>query len=177
VKLRVTKPIVLVGMMGSGKSTIGKKLSRKLNLQFYDSDKVIEDREGLSIVDIHDFRGKDYFREKELEIIDEIMKYGIVILSTGGSSMLSEGVRDILEEKAVTIWLKTDIDTLYERVSRRNTRPELNYGDKKVVLEELNKEQEPHFENSDIIIEAKDIDAHYIVDSIMIKLKDIFDWH
>jgi shikimate kinase len=177
VKLRVTKPIVLVGMMGSGKSTIGKKLSRKLNLQFYDSDKVIEDREGLSIVDIHDFRGKDYFREKELEIIDEIMKYGIVILSTGGSSMLSEGVRDILKEKAVTIWLKTDIDTLYERVSRRNTRPELNCDDKKVVLEELNKEQEPHFESSDIVIEAKDVDAHYIVDSIMVKLKDIFDWH
>jgi len=72
----IKKPIVLVGMMGSGKSTIGKRLAYKLNLQFYDSDRLIEEREGLSVVDIFDFRGEEYFKKKESEIIKEILGYG-----------------------------------------------------------------------------------------------------
>ena len=75
IKKILTKPVVLIGMMGSGKSTVGKKLARKLNLQFYDSDKVLEEREALSIVDIHDFMGERYFYQKEEEVIKEIIGY------------------------------------------------------------------------------------------------------
>ena len=96
IKKILTKPVVLIGMMGSGKSTVGKKLARKLNLQFYDSDKVLEEREALSIVDIHDFMGERYFYQKEEEVIKEIIGYGVVILSTGGSSFMNENIRNYI---------------------------------------------------------------------------------
>ena len=158
-------------MMGSGKSTIGKKLAKKLGLQFYDSDKVIEEREGLSIVDVYDFKGQDYFKKKEAEIIEEIIQYGNIILSTGGSSLLTPNVYELLSEKTTTIWLSADMDVLHQRVARRNTRPELNCGNKQEVLDQLYASQLPLFEKSNVIIQTEDTETHYIVDSIMVKLK------
>ena len=157
----ITKPIVFIGMMGSGKSTIGKRLARKLNLQFYDSDKVIEEREGLSIVD------------KEYDIVKEILGYGTVILSTGGSTFLNDELRGIIKEKAISIWLYADIDILYSRVIRRNTRPELNSyaGDKKEILQKLMDERYPIYSQADITVESKDFDVHYIVDTVMARLR------
>ncbi len=169
----ITKPIVFIGMMGSGKSTIGKRLARKLNLQFYDSDKVIEEREGLSIVDIYDFKGEEYFRNKEYDIVKEILGYGTVILSTGGSTFLNDELRGIIKEKAISIWLYADIDILYSRVIRRNTRPELNSyaGDKKEILQKLMDERYPIYSQADITVESKDFDVHYIVDTVMARLR------
>ncbi len=169
----ITKPIVFIGIMGSGKSTIGKKLARKLNLQFYDSDKVIEEREGLSIVDIYDFKGEEYFRNKEYEIVKEILNYGTVILSTGGSTFLNDELRNIIKTRAISIWLYADLEILYSRVIRRNTRPELNnyHGDKKAILEKLIEERYPVYAESDITVESKDFDVHYIVDTVMARLR------
>lgn len=167
----VKKPIVLVGTMGSGKSTIGKRLAYKLNLQFYDSDKIIEEREGLSIIDIFDFRGEAYFKEQEIKVINEILSYGTVVLSTGGESFLIEEVRDNIKNNAISIWLKANADTLFERVSRRNTRPQFLNDDKKSVIEKMIEESYPLFEQADITIESKDMEAHLIVDTILAKLK------
>ena len=157
-------------MMGSGKSTVGKKLARKLNLQFYDSDKVLEDREALSIVDIHDFMGEKYFYQKEEEVIKEIIGYGVVVLSTGGSSFMNENIRNFIKEKTISIWLDSNLDTIYERVSRRNTRPELIALDnKKELLAKMLKERDPIFKQADIKIES-DLEAHNLVSSIIEKL-------
>ncbi len=159
-------------MMGSGKSTVGKKLARKLNLQFYDSDKVLEDREALSIVDIHDFMGERYFYQKEEEVIKEIIGYGVVILSTGGSSFMNENIRNFIKEKTISIWLDSNLDTIYERVSRRNTRPELIASDnKKELLAKMLQEREPIFKQADIKIES-DLEAHHLVSTIIEKLDD-----
>lgn len=170
IKKILTKPVVLIGMMGSGKSTVGKKLARKLNLQFYDSDKVLEEREALSIVDIHDFMGERYFYQKEEEVVKEIIGYGVVILSTGGSSFMNENIRNYIKEKTISIWLDSNLETIYERVSRRNTRPELIASDnKKELLAKMLKDREPIFKEADIKIES-DLEAHHLVSSIIEKL-------
>ncbi|AIF81740.1 shikimate kinase [endosymbiont of Acanthamoeba sp. UWC8] len=172
-RIKVTKPIVLVGIMGSGKSTIGKKLAKKLHMQFYDSDQVIEEREGLKIVDIYDYRGEEYFKKQEESIIKEVLRYGTIILSTGGGSFANEEVRNLIKEKAISIWLYSDIDTIYERISRRNTRPGLNGENKLEVLESLIEQQYPLLEQADIKINSGNADAHYIVDNILVKLKEL----
>jgi shikimate kinase len=170
----VNKPIVLVGMMGSGKSTIGKKLASKLNVQFYDSDKIIEEREGLSVLDIFDYRGEEYFNNKEVEVISEILNYGPVVLSTGGSSFMIERVRQLVKDSAVSIWLDTKIETIHERVSRRNTRPLLNVGNKLEVIQQMVDERAPLYQLADIKVESGDMDAHYVVDTLLLKLKGFF---
>ncbi|CAL7962309.1 Shikimate kinase [Alphaproteobacteria bacterium] len=167
----VTKPIVFIGMMGSGKSAIGKRVARKLNLQFYDSDKVIEEREKLSIIDIYDFKGESYFRKMEEEVTREVLEYGVIVLSTGGSTFLNDVLRVVIQKKAISIWLYADIDVLYNRVARRNTRPELICGDKKETLSKLMAERNPIYQQADIVVDSKDSDTHYIVDAVMVKLK------
>lgn len=172
IKKNFTKPIVLIGMMGSGKSTVGRKLARKLNLQFYDSDKVLEEREGLSIIDIHDFMGEKYFLQKEEDVIKEIIGYGIVVLSIGGSSFINENIRDFVKKNATSIWLDSKLETIFERVSRRNTRPELiASNNKKELLEKLLKERTPIFSQADIKIES-DLEAHHLVNNLVEKLEN-----
>lgn len=170
-KVKITKPIVLVGMMGSGKSTIGKRLAKRLNLQFYDSDKVIEEHEGLSVVDIYDFRGEPYFRQKELETIKEILRYGPVVLSTGGNSFMDDEIRAMIKEQSISVWLSTDISTLYERVSKRNTRPELNCTNKMELLQKLADEGAKLYSQTDIAIESSKDDVHFLVDVLVAKIQ------
>lgn len=174
-KSNIIKPIVLVGMMGTGKSTIGRKLANKLNLQFYDSDKIIEERQGLSVRDIHDYRGEDYFKNLEVEVISEVLKYGVVILSTGGESFLTEEVREIVKKSAVSIWLDTTPEVIHERVSRRNTRPLIDGNNRVEHIEQMIDERNSFYKESDIRIETGNMEAHFVVDSILVKLKKHFD--
>lgn len=172
-KLKLNKPIVLVGMMGSGKSTVGRRLAKRLGLHFYDSDRIIEDREGLSIVDIHDFRGEEYFYNKEKQVIEEILSYGPIILSTGGNSFVHQEIRDIIANKgAISIWLDADLETLYQRVVRRNTRPELNVDDKMGRLEELADQRRDIYSQADIKVETNNDDVYFLVDTVMKRLSD-----
>ena len=167
-----TKPIALIGMMGSGKSTVGKKLARKLNLQFYDSDKVIEEREGLSIIDIYDFMGEKYFQEKEEVVIKEILGYGVVVLSTGGSSFMNSNVRTFIKEKTISVWLDSDLDTIYERVSKRNTRPEIIASEnKRELLQKMMLERNHLFAQADVKIKS-DLESHHLVNSLATTLED-----
>lgn len=168
-KNALKKPVVLVGMMGSGKSTIGKRLAYKLNLQFYDSDKLIEDREGLSVLDIYDYRGEEYFKEQEKNVISEVLKYGTIVLSTGGESFMNEEIRKIIKEKAISICLKTNVEIIHERINRRNTRP---IQDSNIeAIQKMVDDAEKIYEQTDISVESKDMEAHFVVDTIISKLK------
>lgn len=167
----IKKPLVFVGLMGSGKSTIGKKVANKLGLKFYDSDKIIELREGLSIVDIHDFKGEDYLRKKEEEVIKEVLNYGVILLSTGSGAFMNDDLRGLILDRAISIWLKADLEILYGRVIRRNTRPELVSSNKKETLEKLMEERYPLYQEANITVESEDFDTHYIVDLVLVRLQ------
>lgn len=177
VKHLITKPITFVGMMGSGKSTIGRKVAHKLHLQFYDSDKVVEEEVGLSVADIYEFKGVEFFQQKESDVVKEILDYGIVVLATGGGTFLNPELHKLIKEKSISIWLSTDIDTLSERILRRNTRPEFNCENPVSVLEEMIKEKNHLYEDADIIVESKNFDVHYVVDTLMAKLRKYLDQH
>ena len=170
-KEKFRKPLVLVGMMGSGKSTVGRKLAKKLDLRFYDSDNIIEGREGLSIKDIHEYMGPKYFQEKEEETIREILDYGNIVLSTGGSSFANQNIRNIIKDKAICIWLDANINTILERVSRRNTRPELIGKNNKEVITALMTENSPYFNEAHVKIESN-LEAHHLVNIIMSRLDE-----
>lgn len=167
------KPIVLVGMMGTGKSTIGKKLASKLNIQFYDSDKIIEEREGFSVVDIFDYRGEEYFNNKEREVINEILGYGITVISTGGGTFLVDDLRQIIKERAISIWLDSSIDVIHERVARRNTRPQLNVDNQREVIEQMVDERKPLYSEADIHIDCTNLEAHHVVDTVLTRLRNL----
>ncbi|MBS0236278.1 MAG: AAA family ATPase [Proteobacteria bacterium] len=169
-KHNVIKPIVLIGMMGSGKSTVGKRLARKLRLQFYDSDKVMESREGLSIVDIVEFKGWDYIQRKEREVIEEILGYGPVVLSTGGNSFIAQEIRQLILQKGIAIWLQADFDTLYKRITRRNTRPEFNVGNQHETLTNMLKEREAIYTEAHISVASGNEDVACLVDKIITQL-------
>ena len=170
----VKQPIVLVGMIGTGKSTVGKKLAKKLNSRFYDSDQVIELREGMTLIDIHDFKGREYLAKKEEEVISEILGYGKVILSTGGSSILNPKVREQIKKHAIAIWLDADFETIFNRVTRRNTRPELYVADKEKAIRDMMKEREEFYMESDIKVQSSKDDAYFVLDSILFKLRNLF---
>ncbi len=168
----IKKPLVLVGMMGSGKSTVGKRLAYKLNLQFYDSDKIIEERERLSINDIYEYKGEEYFKNQETQVIKELLSYGTVVISTGGGSFLIDEIRELIKANTVSVWLRTDIDTIYERVSRRNTRPLLNTDDKMKTIINLIQDATPIYEQANIIVDSNNYGVHFVVDSIIQKIKN-----
>lgn len=170
-KYIIDKPIVLVGMMGSGKSTIGKRLARKLKWRFYDSDKVIEESEGLSVVEIHDFKGKEYFRMKEAESMRKLLDCGIAVIATGGETFINNEIRALIRKKAISVWISTNPEILYERIDRRNTRPEFNCSDKMAVLMRMLEAYNPIYSEADIKLENQGYDTYFVLDTFMLRLK------
>ena len=163
-------PIVLVGSPGSGKSTVGKRVAQKLNMRFYDSDKIIEEKENMSVVDIYDIKGTEYFQKREKEVIEEIISYGKILLSTGSSAFLNDKLRKIIKTSCITIWLYANIDILEERISRRNTRPFFRPDNTRNLLEQIVHEHYPLYAEADIKVESHKSDMYYVVDSVITKL-------
>lgn len=151
-------------MMGTGKSTIGRKIANKLNLKFYDSDQVIEEREGLSVMDIFDFKGEDYFRNTEKEVISELLGYGNIVLSTGGGSFLIDEVRKNIKQNAFSIWLDSSPEAIHKRVSRKKTRPLLVGNSNIDYINKLVNERSPIYSQADIQIKTEDMESHFVVD-------------
>jgi shikimate kinase len=134
---RPSRSIVLVGMMGTGKSTIGKRLAHRLHLPFVDADEEIVEAAGLSIAEIFERYGEPYFRDGERRVIARLIDGQPKVLATGGGAFMNDATRALILERATAIWLDADIDTLVERVSRRDDRPLLRGSDPRVVLAEL----------------------------------------
>lgn len=166
-KLKVLKPIVLVGLMGAGKSTIGLRLARRLNLSFIDTDNLIQDRVGCSIKEMMKYVDDNFFRNKEHEIVKEVLDYSPCIISTGGGTYIDPRNRELIKQKAISIWLKADYDVILDRVSRRNTRPLLEEGDKAQIIRQLIDERYPIYAEADIIVNSDDGSHMIIVDSIL----------
>ena len=130
----VSLTVALVGLMGAGKSTVGRRLASALNRDFFDSDHEIEEAAGLSIPDIFTIHGESEFRRGERKVLERLLNYQPHVLATGGGAYMDPDTRALMQEKAVTIWLSADLETLWRRVSKRATRPLLSSDNPKGVL-------------------------------------------
>lgn len=148
------RTIVLIGLMGAGKSSVGRRLAKHLGLRFVDADDEIEKAAGLSINDIFEIYGEDEFRAGERRVILRILDDGPSVLATGGGAFMDINIRDAIMKNAVSVWLKADLDTLLERTSRRDSRPLLKTNDPAKVLKKLMDERYPIYETADITIES-----------------------
>ena len=141
--LILRRTIVLVGMMGAGKTAIGRALATRLDVPFLDSDAAIEQAASISISEIFSRDGEAFFRDREVEVIDRLLSGSPVILSTGGGAFLADRTRDLIANKGVAVWLDADLDTLWERVRHKDTRPLLRTANPLATLAALMKMRTP----------------------------------
>lgn len=171
------RSIVLVGIMGVGKSTIGKRLSQYLDIEFVDADKEIEKAAGMSVQDIFDQFGEEAFRTGEQKVIKRLMGEGQKILATGGGAFMNENIRKDIEDGGVSVWLNADIDILMKRVQRRADRPLLKTEDPEATMRALLEERNPIYALADVKIESRtvsrDVIAGEVVDLLADQLPDI----
>ncbi len=158
------RSVVLVGMMGAGKSTIGRRLSARLRLPFLDADTEIEAAAGMSIPDIFETRGEPDFRDGEARVIARLLDSGPAVLATGGGAFMRVETRNRIRDKAVSVWLKADADIIMKRVKRRADRPLLQTADPAATVGRLIEEREPVYQNADITIWSRDVPHEKIVD-------------
>lgn len=149
------KTVVLVGMMGSGKTAVGNALARLLECPFRDSDEEIVKAANQTIAEIFERDGEEFFRDKETQVIDRLLNGAPGILSTGGGAFMSERNRDLIEAKGVAVWLKADIDLLWARVRHKTTRPLLRTPNPLKTLKDLNQSREPIYQLADLHVTAK----------------------
>ena len=158
------RSVVLVGMMGAGKSTIGRRLSSRLGMPFLDADAEIEAAAGMSIPDIFEARGEPDFRDGEVRVIARLLDSGPAVLATGGGALMRKETRDRIRDKAVSIWLKVDADVIMRRVKRRADRPLLQTADPAATVGRLIEEREPVYQHADLTIWSRDVPHEKIVD-------------
>ncbi|MDO5386594.1 MAG: shikimate kinase [Pseudomonadota bacterium] len=171
---KTDKIILLVGLMGSGKTSVGKRLAKKLNLPFVDGDQEIEKAAGLSLIDVLKCFGAEEYRAGEERVMKRLLQGPPCILASGGGSFVAEQTRKLAKEHAVTIWLKADIDTLYNRTAGRKHRPFLEGCDShlKNKLEAYIKEEYPYYSEADIIVETKDEAVDNTVNRVIEAIND-----
>jgi len=155
------RSIVLVGMMGAGKSSIGRRLAGRLGIPFIDADTEIESAAGMTIPEIFEKHGEPYFRAGEARVIARLLDNGPQVLATGGGSLMDPQTRALIGQKGISIWLKADVDVLLKRTKRRNDRPLVE------KIKDLLPVREPIYAQADIIIQSRDEPHDTIIDEIM----------
>jgi len=158
------RSIVLVGMMGAGKSSVGRRLAARLGIAFVDADTEIESAAGMSIPEIFARHGEGYFRSGEKRVIARLLDGGPQVLATGGGAIMDQTTRDLIHIKGVSVWLKADIEVLLRRTKRRSDRPLAE------KIKDLLPVREPVYALSDIVVQSRDEPHENIVEEIMTKL-------
>ena len=161
------RTIALVGLMGVGKSTIGRKLAAALELPFADADQEIEQAAGRSISEIFSEHGEAEFRAGERRVIARLLDGAPHVLATGGGAFMNPLTRELIKQKAISVWLKADLDVLVRRCSRKDTRPLLSGKDPRQVLQGLMRERYPVYAEADIVVETDDRPAHAAVEALI----------
>lgn len=168
--------LFLIGPMGAGKSTMGRQLSRKLHLQFFDSDRVIEEHTGADIPLIFELEGEEGFRKREQEVIDELTQIPNIVLATGGGAILKPENREHLKNRGLVIYLHSDISHLLERTKHDKNRPLLQTADPGRKLRELMEAREPLYrETADIVINTGEKSIRSVINVILGRLKQFQD--
>ena len=154
----LNKPIVMVGLMGAGKTSVGRALANRLKIPFVDSDKEIEAAAGCSVVDIFAMYGEEEFRRVEQRVMQRILNTAPVckVISTGEGAFITPAVREMVLKQAITVWLKADLELLVKRTNSRDTRPQLLHTDSRKILAQLIKERYDIYALADITVETHD---------------------
>lgn len=161
------RSLVLVGLMGCGKSSIGRRLASKLALPFIDTDEEIETVAQKSISEIFADHGETFFRDREAKVIARLLRNGPQVLATGGGAFITPETREKVREDGVSIWLRADLPILMRRVSKRDTRPLLKYGDPEQVMKDLMAARYPIYAEADLAVESRDVPHDSIVADII----------
>ena len=177
---RLKKTIVMVGMMGAGKTAVGRALAARLNVPFLDSDHEIEAAANLTIPEIFTRDGVAYFRKKERQVISRLLVEQRGVLSTGGGAFLSEENREIIKENGVSVWLQADLDVTWNRVKHRNTRPLLQTDNPRQTLSDLYDARVPLYAKADLHVPSDgQVSIEGMVDRALQVLKtrpDVLEW-
>lgn len=158
------RSIVLVGMMGAGKSSIGRRLATRLGIPFVDADAEIESAAGMTIPEIFAKHGEPYFRAGETRVIARILDHGPQVLATGGGAVMDAQTRKLIRDRGISVWLKADLDVLLKRTKRRGDRPLVE------KIRELLPLREPFYAEADIVVQSRDEPHDTIVDEILAAL-------
>lgn len=165
----LNKPIVMVGLMGAGKTSVGRALARSLGIPFVDSDKEIEKISGCSVVDIFSMYGEKEFRRVEEKVIERLIDTPpfVKVISTGEGAFITDSVRQIVLERALTIWLKADLELLVKRTNFRHTRPQLLNTDSRKILAQLINERYDTYALANITVETRDENIHKTLNKVL----------
>ncbi len=165
------RSIVLVGMMGSGKSSIGRRLAARLGTTFVDADSEIEEAAGMTIAEIFDKHGEPYFRAGEARVIARLLEHGPQVLATGGGAFMNRDTRAAIRDKGISIWLKAELEVLMKRIKRRGERPLLRTDDPVATLTALIEQRYPIYAEADLTVLSRDVPHEAIVDEIIAALR------
>jgi len=168
----INKPIVMVGLMGAGKSTVGRRLAYTLGVPFVDSDQEIVEAAGCSISDIFESYGEEIFRDLEQRVMLRLVASEPCVIATGGGAFIQPSIREAIDDKAISIWLRAELPVLIERVSRRDNRPLLKTGDKGEILGRLMDERYPIYAQANIVVDSNNGSHEAVVEDIISALKE-----
>jgi len=163
--------IVLVGMMGAGKTSIGRRLAAALHIPFLDADAEIEKAANLTISEIFEHYGEEHFREGERRVVARLLASGPAVLATGGGAFINEETRERCKQAGVSVWLKAEPSVLIERVRKKGNRPLLDDADPEGVIRRLLREREPIYAQADIVIHSREGPHHAVVAEIVAALR------
>jgi len=163
------RSIVLVGLMGAGKTTVGRRLANTIGLPFADADTAIEEAAGMTVPEIFERHGEQHFRDGERKVIGRLIGEGPMVLSTGGGAYMDAVTRALLQRRSITVWLRADLDLLVKRTSRRNNRPLLR-SDPRGTLERLIAQRYPVYSMTDLTVDSRDVPHEVMVEEIVSRL-------
>lgn len=169
------KTIVLVGLMGAGKTTVGRRLAKRLGVDFVDSDQEIEKAADMTVAEIFSTYGEEDFRSGERRVIARLMGDKPQIIATGGGAFINQETRTLIKENSLSVWLDADVDTLVERTSRKDTRPLLKTGDPKEILTKLLEERSPFYSEADVKVTSEEGPHETVVEDIVSALEKHLD--
>ncbi len=170
------RPLVLVGMMGAGKTTVGRRLAARLGRHFVDSDEEIEKAAGMTIEDMFAKHGEEDFRAGEVRVIARLLKEADLVLGTGGGAFMNAETRALVKSTAVSVWIKADTDVLFARVQRRSNRPLLKTPNPRQTLQDLIDRRYPTYAEADVTVLSRDVPqeqvASEVIDAVIAHLGD-----
>ncbi|MBU6405915.1 MAG: shikimate kinase [Alphaproteobacteria bacterium] len=172
--LAIDRPIVLVGMMGAGKTSVGRRLAEVLSLPFRDADEEIEKAAGLSVSEIFERHGEAEFRRGERQVIKRLLEGPPHVLAAGGGAFMDSETRAVIKKSALSIWLRADLDVLMRRVLRRPTRPLLQVPDPRAAMSELLAQREPVYAEADLMVHSNQGPQSVAVQAVLTQIAPFF---